>query len=121
FNFLRLDIDTKNHSSMEVLKYIKLTQPSLKVLLYFKSKERFENAEFKIDDLNRLGVDKHFISPLSQASLVEYINGGIEATRWKDIKYENTVPEEKEISVDDSKFTRIKLSEYSNGNIGVFD
>lgn len=121
FDSLILDVEVTNHSAVEVLKYFKLSKPSLQVVLYFATKEQFENSQLQDKDMVKLGVDKYFISPLSFNSLVVHVNGGSEATRWKAITKGSSESSESAVSMADAKFTRVKIDEYSGGNVTVLD
>ena len=51
-----LDLDTKNHSALEVLKYLRLNSPSIKVILTVQSKKRLEETGLNSEELTKLGV-----------------------------------------------------------------
>jgi HD-GYP domain-containing protein (c-di-GMP phosphodiesterase class II) len=116
-----LDLDTKNHSGLEVLRYIRLNAPSVKVILSLKTKKRLEDLELDKDNLRKLGASDILIRPYPIEMLLESIEGASQFESWKKIKASGHQKGAENIESDDSEFTRIKIQDFYSGNTTVFD
>jgi HD-GYP domain-containing protein (c-di-GMP phosphodiesterase class II) len=121
YSIVILDLDIANHSSFEVLKYIKLNHLSVKVLLYVESKKKFEELNLSEKDLNKMGVSQTFISTSSLASIFKSLKEFNYATKWKDLKPDNSPRSEGVMTLPDNQFTRVKSIDFMGGNLSVFD
>ncbi|HXH31761.1 MAG TPA: HD domain-containing phosphohydrolase [Bacteriovoracaceae bacterium] len=120
-----LDVDTIKHTSLEVLKYLKLNHYSLVVVLYFCSKERFQALGLTEASLFKMGVNRIFIGPNSVTDIPRFFLE-MDTEKWKGLKAstepeETARPSEGPESIADAKLTRIKLSEFQSGTRAVFD
>ncbi len=116
-----LDLDTTNHSGLEVLKYLRLNSPSIKVVLTLKNNKRLEKLGLSKDDLRKLGASDILIKPYSLEMLLESVEGVNQFESWKEIKVSGPQKEEEMIDADDSEFTRIKIEDFYSGNTTIFD
>jgi DNA-binding response OmpR family regulator len=116
-----LDLETQNNSAFEVLKYLRLNAPSIKVVLTIKNKARLEEIELNKDDLRKIGASDILIKPFSLEMLLESIEGANQFESWKDIKSTGPQKEEEEIEASDDEFTRIKVRDFYSGNTNIFD
>ena len=116
-----LDIDTHHHSGLEVLKYLRLNTPSVKVILTFQNKKRFEDLELSKDDVKKLGASDILIKPFSLEILLGSVEGSNQFDSWKNVKKSNDVKDEEPVNANDEEFTRIKISDYVSGNTTIFD
>ncbi len=116
-----LDIDTKNHSGFEVLKYLRLNAPSVKVILTIHDKKRLEGLELSKEDLRKLGASDILIKPYSLEMLLESIEGANQFEAWKEIKSSGVQRDEETVEADDADFTRIKIQDFYSGNTTIFD
>jgi putative nucleotidyltransferase with HDIG domain len=116
-----LDIDTKNHSGLEVLRYLRLNAPSVKVILTLQSKKKLEDLELDRDDLGKLGASDILTKPYSLEMLLESVEGANQFEAWKEIKGSGSQKEEETLEADDEDFTRIKIQDFYSGNTTIFD
>ena len=116
-----LDISTKDHSGIEVLRYLRLSAPSVKIILT-AHEERLKALELSQDELSKLGASHILIKPYSLTVLRDSIEGVNQIDPLK--KKEGTPKverEEVEFDADDSEFTGIKLEDFYSGNTAIFD
>ncbi len=116
-----IDIETKNHSALEVLKYLRLNAPSVKVILTVTNRKKLEELELSKDELRKIGASDILIKPYSLESLLESIEGANQFEAWKEVKASGTQRDEEEIEADDDDFTRIKIENFFSGNTTIFD
>lgn len=116
-----LDIDTDNHPGLSVLKYMRLNYPSIKVVLTFKSKERFNEINFTNDELKKIGVSDHLIKPYTLDRLMKSIEGENPFDAWKKVSASSGIKEDEEVTAKDQEFTRIKTEAFYSGNTTIFD
>ena len=114
-----LDIETQNHSSIEVLRYIRLSAPAVKVILTAQS-SKLKKIGLGSSDLKRLGASDILIKPYSMETLRESIEGVNHFEEPGDTSPE-TQQTEQEIAVDDSEFTHVKVEDFYSGNTTIFD
>jgi HD-GYP domain-containing protein (c-di-GMP phosphodiesterase class II) len=122
FSTVLLDPDLKNHSGIEVLKFLKLTQPALKIVLVFPDKKRsIEYSELQ-NNLSRVGVSKSFIRPFNIKHMVDYLNELSPAQMWKHVTFQDGAhPEELDLKVLDKDCTRVDILSFMSGNLAIFD
>lgn len=116
-----LDIETQNHSSFEVLKYVRLNAPSVKIILTVKNKKVIELLDLSEKDLRKLGASDIFYKPYSFDLILNSIEGANHFESWKSVKNSGVQRNEEEISLDDDDFTKIKISDFYSGNTIIFD
>jgi putative nucleotidyltransferase with HDIG domain len=118
-----LDIETHSHGAFEVLKYLKLNYPLIRIILTFPNNKKFKELELSDKELKAMGIAEYFIKPYTTEKLIKGLaTNHLEA--WKDITSTDrpTNPiEEKEVSIRDDEFTRIKLDSFLTGNTSIFD
>lgn len=117
-----LDIDTIHHSGLEVLKFLRLNAPSVKVALTMESEKRIRDMGAEMEDLLRLGASDILIKPYKQDNLLKSIGGNLQFKLWKNVsKKKKRVSEEGTIRARDDEFTRIKITDFYSGNAAIFD
>lgn len=122
FNLILLDVDTSNHSGMEVLKFLKITCPSLKVLLCFQNKNRSQELNFDSKTLSKLGVCKTFIRPFLPQVFLQYLEEIKSPGQWKDLQVKDySAIEENENKIADIDCTKLNIETFLSGNISIFD
>lgn len=107
YNAVIIDIDTENHPGLSVLKFIRLNYPSLKIVLTFKSKERFNEINLSKDDLKKLGVCNYLVKPFTADKLIQSIEGENPFDAWKKVSASPGTKTTAEVSAKDQEFTRI--------------
>lgn len=121
FDVLVLDIDTQNHSGLEVLRYMRLNHPRIKVILTFKDKQRFAGLGISLEDLRKLGACDILVRPCSLEAMLKSIEGENQFEDWKKLTDTGQVQEAQEVSAIDEEFTRIKIETFHSGNTTIFD
>lgn len=121
YDALLLDIDTQNHSGLEVLRYMRLNYPRIKVILTFKDKERFTEIGFSREDLRKLGAGDILVRPCTLEALLKSIEGENQFESWKKVIDTGQVQEAQEVTAVDEEFTRIKMETFYSGNTTIFD
>jgi putative nucleotidyltransferase with HDIG domain len=116
-----LDFELSDHSAFEVLKFIKTSHPSVKVLLLIKSKETLDSNYLGKNSLSKVGItDVIYGSPTIEKvrkCLISF--QGLD--NWKNIKVaENEQPDEI-VKARDSDFMQINIEDFYSGNVTVFD
>lgn len=117
-----INFDVQNHSSIQVLKYIKLNYGSTKVIITLSNNSTLSSKGIAIDDLIRLGATDVFIRPDSPEELEAKIVGFQSYSSnliVKSNKEGNS--DEVELDQDDDKFTHIKIEDFFSGNAVLFD
>ncbi len=122
FSTVLLDPDIKNHSGMEVLKFLKLNHPSVRVILVFPDKKRSDDYQELQNNLSRIGVIKSFIRPFNLKSMVDYLNELTPSQSWKNSRsLDVKVSDEKDPLVKDKDCTRADVTSFLSGNLAIFD
>lgn len=121
YGMVLLDLELSDFSSIEVLKYIKLTRQTIKVLLFAKSKNQLTELSLDEQKLKKLGILDTFFSSLPHEKLLEKIQLLSHMSAWKDIRKSETVSEQKEYKILDSDLTRVPVNEVIGSNIAIFD
>ncbi len=121
FDTLILDLNTKNHSGLEVLKYVRLNSPGLKIILTVESKNRLNDLNLDQKELRRLGVYDILIRPHSNEAVLSSIMSSLQYEGWKNIS-KNVKDHEEEIEeLNDSNFTMINIENFYSRNTMIFD
>jgi len=122
FSVVLLDPDLKNHSGLEVLKFLKLNHPSTKVILIFPDQKRSSEYGELQKNLNRVGVSKSFIRPINIKHMVEYLNDLSPAQGWKQTTFKDgNFTEEPDAKILDRDCTRVEIESFRSGNLAIFD
>lgn len=121
FDVSIMDMDLKDHSCLEVLRFIKLRAPSVRILLTIKSRQLLKQLDITEDDLKRLGADEVMIKPVMPEKLLQLIQKEYKLESWKDIKETTDKKEAVEVSASDEEFTSVKIGDYFSGKTTIFD
>ena len=120
---LILDLYVTSHSALEVLKYVRLTRPSVRVILTSENDEVFKSMDMEKGDLLKLGASDILIKPFSNDQLLQSVNGTLQYQLMKNLigGRQETESKPEDVMARDDEFTRIKISEFTPGNIAIFD
>lgn len=121
FTTVFLDPDLKNHSGIEVLKYLKLNYPALRVVLIFQDQKRADEYKDLRANLNRIGVSKTFIRPFPLKSLVEYLNELTPSNSWKQPASSGDLASLPDAKIQDKDCTHVDVESFFTGNPAIFD
>ena len=124
YHALILDVDTQNHSGMEVLKYFKVHAPLIKIILTVASQKRLDDLRFSKNDFFKMGVSDLLIKPYTTERLLKSITGELQFELYKNFSYTRDKDSTKvgeEMSARDDLFTKIKIDEFLTGSACIFD
>ncbi len=122
FFALVLDLNTANHSALEVLKYVRLTAPAVKIILTLDNKNMLEDLGLEKKDILKLGASSIIVKPYNKEQMLEAVNGSLEHKLWKNrLPNATTTHEPEEIVARDDEFTRLKIDESTLGNPAIFN
>lgn len=113
-----LDINTENHSCLDVIKYIRLNHPKIKVILTFKDQEQLKDYE---SILKKLGISDYLVHPCSPEKLLRTLERDRQLEEWKKIKASPYQKDEEVVNARDEEFTRIKIDSFYKGNTTIYD
>lgn len=117
-----LDLDTENHPGLMVLKYIKLTHPSVNVILSVKDKNLLKDLDISTAELEQMGAQEVIFKPYTPDKIIQRIEKKTETGFGKKIVASGkNVQTETQINASDDTFTRIRIDEFSHGNLTIFD
>lgn len=116
-----LDLETKNHSALEVLKYLRLNAPSVKVILSILNRKKLADLEITEAELRKLGASDILIKPYEFEKVKETIEGVSQFESWKTLGKSTAEHEEEEVQLDDNEFTRVGIQNFYSGNTAIFD
>lgn len=115
------DLDIKDHSGLELLRYLNLNAQSIKTILTVRSKKRFDELGLGRGDLRKLGVDDILIKPFPSEKILKSIEGSKQFSEWQNIKTNESVQEAQEVRAPDQDFTKIKIENFNFGRTTIFD
>lgn len=121
FSTVLLDPDLKNHSGVEVLKYLKINYPALRVVLVFPDQKRSDDYNELRSNLNRIGVSKTFTRPFHIKFMVEYLNELTPSSTWKQSSGLPALNGEADPKIKDKDCTRVDIESFFAGNLAIFD
>ncbi|MCK5071919.1 MAG: HD domain-containing protein [Bacteriovoracaceae bacterium] len=118
-----LDWAIRDHSVIEVLKYLKLNSPSTKVIVTISSMKELEKLDIDKNVLARLGACDVLVRPFSKDSLIKSISGELQFNLWKNTSQKKRHLHETggAIKARDDEFTRLKIDQFYSSNRSVFD
>jgi putative nucleotidyltransferase with HDIG domain len=116
-----LDLHTTDHSSFEVLKYLRLNCPSVKVIFTLDNAEHLKELELGKEELRKLGVSDILVKPYEPSKILASIEEGSQYEAWRNVKEVSEVNEQETFDADDNEFTKIDVKSFYTGNITIFD
>lgn len=121
YEFFFLDLEVKNNSGIEVVKYLRSSKPQAHVFVTISSPEILEALLLSEKSLLKMGVKKVlFEAPFD--SLSEHIKGLGKIKTWESVQEVKEVQkDETESEIGDSEFSRIKINELYSNSIAIFD
>jgi response regulator RpfG family c-di-GMP phosphodiesterase len=120
YQIVILDLDIENNSSLEVLRYIKLNAPKIKVILTLKDLETLKKMDVSKEDLKKLGAFDVLTKPFPFEKVLDNFASNSQASSWKNIQgIEEAAPEE--VKASDDEFTRIKFADFLMSNRAIYD
>jgi putative nucleotidyltransferase with HDIG domain len=121
YQIVILDIETTNHTSFEVLRYLKLNSPEIKVIMTMKNSASLSGIDITASDIKKMGASDVLTKTLGPEAIYKCIEGDYKIESWKDIKSTTEVKDPVEVKMNDDEFTRIKFENFLSGNTTIFD
>jgi len=133
FYALIIDLETQNHSTIEVLRYSRIAHPSVRIILSCQSPKQLKDAELDANICPRLGIASVIFRPYRKEQIVKAVNGNFAfelqkivqnaALQQKKSQAEPSTEkaQEKEVSLRDDLFTHIEITNFYSGNASIFD
>ncbi len=116
-----LNFDLKNHSGMQVLKFLRSNHPSTKVILLM-NEDYFEQEIVDKESLEKLGANDILIAPFELANIKSSLEGHQSLGQMmSSIPKRDGVSDEEEVLKDDSLFTKISITEFFPTKTILFD
>ena len=117
-----LNLAIKNHSGVQVLKFIQSNYPGLKIVLLVDSKEFLEEHDLDEERLTELGINEYLIKPFEFPKLFDVLDGEQNVTElMSHVKKKEGQSEETEIQEADDNFTGIPIDQFFNSKHMLFD
>lgn len=123
FHCVILSFNIKNHSAIEVLNYIKSTNPFLRVSLLLNTPEEAKLLDLD-NNLKKLGIASYYTRPIEFDQLAKNIAGDNLHKAWMEVKASENGKshvKEEEVAIDDSEFIAVPINAYFSGNLVCFD
>ncbi len=121
FSALLLDLDLKNHSGAEVLKFLKINHPGLPVIMVFHNQRRCQDFQSLSLNARRVGISKSFTRPFPIRLMIDYLHDLSPVNDWRKVQPKDIIQEEKEEKILDRECTRIEIERFMNGSVAIFD
>lgn len=122
YTFVILELGLTDSTAIEVLKYIKLSKHSTKVILYVPDKNVLIETGLSDDKkLTKLGVTDILYAPLKFEALLKIIQNWTHGSSWRQISNTTRSDQTEEKKILDRELTHIAIKEVLNVNIAVFD
>jgi response regulator RpfG family c-di-GMP phosphodiesterase len=121
-NILIIDIETRNFSCLEVIRFIKSQNIHTYIILVLNSKRDIDDYFHSERKLKKLGLAGYLVKSFPCSKLIKLIESFESSTSWKDIELNTETVDIEEIAANmDGSFTSIKITEFFNGNMAIFD
>lgn len=119
---LIMNYSIKNHSSLQVLKFIKNNYPAQKVVLVVDNDALLIDDDMTEDDLKKLGVTEIVYKPLKFEELNNLLEGQQSFAEMLSVTPKRDgVSEEVEVQGSDEEFTRVKIDSFYALKSVLFD
>src|SRR5690606_35111379 len=119
-DFVFLDIDTREHSCFEIIKYINMTAKKVKVVLTVESPDRLEEYNLDQKKIKKLGIYSLLFKPFDPQIISTVLNEQ-ECTFNGSINSSKKITEQLQEGLSDELFSSLNLDEFFWGNNVIFD
>ncbi len=118
-----LDLDIRQHSGIEVLRYIRSTCVQTRVVLLASDQERLATLGLDAGELTRMGVHDTLLGPLDPDRLCGFLEQLYRHRAWTGVETRQVTAEEErsEEVLADGRFVRVRTEEFFGGSVAVFD
>lgn len=117
-----MNYNLKNHSSIQVLKFIKANYTSQRVVVILDHKEIMERGEVTDDKMQKFGVAEIAVKPFDIPYLKELLEGHQSlGDLLSSVAKKDGASDETEVSMSDENFTKIKIDEFYSSKAVLYD
>lgn len=121
YHILLLDLALHNFSSIEILKYIKLSKISIRILVFCEDKKLIEDLGLTKSHVPRLGLSDFIFPNGRPEKVLQKIEELTYATSWKKIERTSGVEKKEEVKILDRDLTRLPIQEALSSQVAIFD
>jgi putative nucleotidyltransferase with HDIG domain len=113
-----LNVDVKNHSGIQVLRFIKTNHPSQKVILVLNK----DKSHYDMEKLTKIGATETIEKPFEMGALKGLLEGHQSiGDMVSTIPKRTELGPEEEVDAEDEKFTKVKINEFYSSQPVLFD
>lgn len=116
-----INLETKRHSCLEVIKFIKQNSQRTTIILLINSKNVLDDYFYSEKDIKKLGISLYCVKPFPVIQIFKFITEKFHHTAWKNLEKNESDGGETEVTAPDHNFTSIDLLKFGFGNIAIFD
>lgn len=117
-----INLDTQNHSCIQVMKFIKTMSTNQRVIVVANSSRPFDDGILNIEKLQKLGASEVAIKPFEMNHLKELLEGHQSlADLMASVPKHAGVTDEKEVALNDDSFSQIRIDEFYSSQAVLFD
>jgi putative nucleotidyltransferase with HDIG domain len=117
-----INLNLRNHSALEVLKFIKASHKVVRIVIIVDRPELLTELNLSIDKLIKLGATEVLARPFEVQHVADVLEGQQSLKELvQTITVRNGQGEEVEVNSDDGNFTSIKIDEFFTGKALLFD
>ncbi|MBI2520434.1 MAG: HD domain-containing protein [Bdellovibrio sp.] len=117
-----LNLAIKNHSGLEVLKFVRTKHAGQRVMVLVESVEELKKDNLDGEKLRKLGATEVMVKPFTLDQLRDVLEGQQTIDDLvKNIAKPTGPTEEMEVKETDANFTKVKIEEFYTGRAILFD
>lgn len=122
-----INVETKEFSFFEVVKFIKQKKPKVLIILISESQKVMGEYFYNEKEILKLGIAASYIKPFPIYKLVKYIENSFQHKQWTKIVQDDATADSnediksEEVSESDQQFTSLKASSFQHNNMAIFD
>lgn len=114
-----LDIDLKNHSGMEVLRYLKSSNKAIRVVIILANADRLNELGVTQKDIDKLGISETLTKPVTTEDLVLFMEGRGRAKAWRHLP--EGAPTQINVPEGEKGMARMRTRDLIGGDLAMFD
>jgi response regulator RpfG family c-di-GMP phosphodiesterase len=116
-----LDSQIKNHSAVEVLRFLKCNHPELNVVLTGPEENLTTSLGVSEENLHKFGV-RHFLKkPCDPLTVIDLFSERSQNEAWKELMRSSRPAGTAEVDAEDSEFAKIHISNFIANDMCILD
>jgi putative nucleotidyltransferase with HDIG domain len=117
-----LNFETKNHSGMQVLKFIRSNHPSQRVVMVLNSQDLLDSGKTSEEKLKKMGATEIAVKPFEVSHLKDLLEGHQSlGDIMSTITRREGQSEEVEVDTPDEEFTKVRIDDFYSAKAVLFD